>query len=494
MKNLKEYLHNFAGLRLLVIGDVMLDVYVSGSCRRLAPEVSAPVLNAEDREYCLGGAANLAANVAALGATVSIAGVIGDDDAGRRIRAMLNQRGIDTDVLCMDEGRASITKTRFSSGGQTFLRLDEGCELPLDEQTAGHLSQVIAGVWSDYDGVILSDYGKGCLVPAVASKLAALQKYEHKFLAVDSKDATRFRDLRPALLKPNFDEAQALLGRPVTGNRAAELQAAGRELFDKTGAELIFLTLDEAGCLVFENGRFGTAIPAYPVERPQVSGAGDTFTGAVTLALLSGATPAEAADLAAKAAAVVLKKSGTACCAPGELLSLEAGEEKELSKKAILELLERERAAGKKIVFTNGCFDILHSGHVRYLQQARKLGDVLVVGLNRDDSIRRLKGSDRPVNKLADRLEVLSSLACVDFVIPFGSPKDDTPCALIRLVKPDIFVKGGDYKNAVLPEKAVLDQLGSRIAFIPVVNGRSTSAVIKKIAGTQLKSGWITGT
>ncbi|WP_129715852.1 D-glycero-beta-D-manno-heptose 1-phosphate adenylyltransferase [Pedobacter sp. SYP-B3415] len=493
MRNLKEFLRDFAGRRVLVVGDLMLDIYTTGTCRRLAPEVSAPVLNADQHTYYLGGAANLAANVAALGASVSIAGVTGNDTAGRQIREMLVSRGIDVRMLRMADDRTTITKHRFSSGGQTFLRVDEGCELPLDGHHAAHLSANLKQEWPDFDGILLSDYGKGCFVQPVIDQIAACQQDKSLFLAVDSKEAWRFRPLCPSMIKPNFEEAQVLLGREVSKQaRITELQATGAELRERTGAEHVFLTLDESGCMVFSGNQLEAVVPALRVQNPQVSGAGDTFTGAAALALICAATPAEAATIGTQAASVVLTKSGTACCAPAELLAAGAPAGKDLAKNAVLALLEQARAAGKRIVFTNGCFDILHSGHVRYLQQAREMGDLLVVGLNRDDSIRRLKGSDRPVNSLSDRMEVLSSLSCVNYVIPFGSLKDDTPCSLIKQVRPDVFVKGGDYKGAVLPEQPLLEQLGAEIAFIPVVSGRSTSAVIKKIAAAQFRNGWAT--
>jgi D-beta-D-heptose 7-phosphate kinase/D-beta-D-heptose 1-phosphate adenosyltransferase len=262
------------------------------------------------------------------------------------------------------------------------------------------------------------------------------------------------------------------------------LKPYGTHFFRKTNAALIALTLDQDGALFFENGKFVHRNYAPKVKDPNVSGAGDTFISALLLSLISGAAVPIAGEVAATAANIAINKQDTAICHDHELVNmLTAGEKSINMMNQLKQKCRQHRIEGKRIVFTNGCFDILHSGHVNYLRQAREMGDLLIVGINNDQSIKRLKGKDRPINSLENRIEVISALECVDYVVPFGSLNDDTPVNLIKLIRPDVFVKGGDYKNKHLPEERLLKRIGCQIAFVAFVYNQSTTQIINKVQG-----------
>jgi D-beta-D-heptose 7-phosphate kinase/D-beta-D-heptose 1-phosphate adenosyltransferase len=274
-----------------------------------------------------------------------------------------------------------------------------------------------------------------------------------------------------------------LLALPYSSDsRADQLKPFGEHFQKRTNASLVALTMDKDGALFFEKGKFVHRGYARHVSNPNVSGAGDTYISALMLALIAGASLTESAELASAAASIAIARPDTAICQANELLDMVTTNQKYVS---LLSQFKQKcrmyKGEGKRIVFTNGCFDILHSGHVSYLKQAREMGDILIVGLNTDDSIRRLKGSDRPINSLENRIEVLAALESVDYIVPFGNPRDDTPVSLIRLIKPDVFVKGGDYKAKVLPEEKLLRKIGCKIEFLPFVYNQSTTQIINRV-------------
>jgi D-beta-D-heptose 7-phosphate kinase/D-beta-D-heptose 1-phosphate adenosyltransferase len=281
-------------------------------------------------------------------------------------------------------------------------------------------------------------------------------------------------------VKPNFRQALGLLGASDRGGPRPELIAAeGERILAETGARIAAVTLDSEGALVLERGRDPYRTYARREADSRSMGAGDTFAAALALALAAGADTPGAAELASAAAGVVVAKEATACCASDELLAAMTGEGKVIADRdRLAAVLARHREEGRRVVFTNGCFDLLHRGHVTYLSRAKTLGDVLVVGLNSDDSVARLKGPDRPLNPLADRAHVLAALSCVDLVAPFSEP---TPERLLETVRPDVFVKGGDYTRAMLPEAPLVERLGGRVELLPYVEDRSTTGIIERI-------------
>ncbi|WP_333820982.1 D-glycero-beta-D-manno-heptose 1-phosphate adenylyltransferase [Ohtaekwangia sp.] len=476
-------IQQFANKRILVIGDFILDVYLKGVSSRLCPEAPVPVVDVEDRTELLGGAANTACNIAALGAQVSFCSVVGSDAAGRTALELLQRAGIGNGNILMAEDRQTIVKTRVMASNHVLIRYDDGDETPVAAWCEEALLEKIYYTLSTYDAIILSDYNKGVITPRLIEALAAVKNKQPFFIAVDSKRLSFFQPLKPSLIKPNYEEAVRLLDLPPLGHdRAAQLRDYGEDLYMRTGAAITALTLDAEGSLVFKREKFVYKTNAPSIVSPNVSGAGDTYISAFTLACISGASPPEASAIATAAASVAIRKEGTAVCSQKELLMHFDSHEKYIhSINELEDIISVNRQAGRSIVFTNGCFDILHSGHVTYLEKARMMGDILVVGMNTDDSIRRLKGPARPVNALPDRMKVLAGLSCVNYIIPFGAESDDTPISVLEIVKPDVFVKGGDYTEASLPEADTVRKYGGDIAFIPLVPDHSTSIIISRI-------------
>lgn len=470
---------------ILVIGDLILDTYLRGASTRLTPEAPVPVVNITSHTSVLGGAANTAINLRYLGAHVAYVGIVGEDIAGREASALLNKEGVNTFLISCDS-RHTIVKTRVIAGSQLLTRYDEGTERSVEDGCEAQLIKFLENTFADYDAIVIADYDKGMLTDPVINTLERLKAGSNKFIAVDAKRLDRYKRLSPSLVKPNYNEIMQLLHLPeTTVGRAMLLQEMGISIRNITGADVVALTLDEDGALIFQGGAFICHTPAYPVSQLNVSGAGDTYISTFTMACLSGFELCEAAELAAAAAAIVINKADTAWCAKGELLAFFSMHNKYLENiEQLKEVCAIYKSQGRRVIFTNGCFDILHSGHVSYLTRARELGDVLIVGINNDDSIRRLKGSTRPINQLEDRMQVLGGLGAVNHIIPFGDPFDDTPVNLIKAIAPDVFTKGGDYTREGLPEATVVEELGGVVTILPVVPDRSTTSLIRRIHTT----------
>jgi D-beta-D-heptose 7-phosphate kinase / D-beta-D-heptose 1-phosphate adenosyltransferase len=477
-----DYIESFIRPRVLVLGDLMVDTWLKGDSTRLSPEAPVPVVDISSNTSVLGGGANTAANLRHLGAAVTFMSYAGKDDAGAKAAILLEEAGIANRVLVC-ASRSTIVKTRIIAGSQMLTRYDEGTVQPLDEECEDELIALLEKEFVQHDAIVIADYNKGLITPRVIACLEKLQQQQHKFIAIDSKRLPAFRALQPSLVKPNYPEAVQLLDLPQhASNRAKQLAEKGAAVYAVTGAAITALTLDKEGALIFEKDQLCCHIPALQVNTPNVVGAGDTYISAFTLACLAEASAAVAAGIAASAAAVAISKTDTAHCKQGELIAHYT-----VSEKCITDLKQLEnvcniyRAQGKRIVFTNGCFDILHSGHVSYLNRAGELGDVLIIGTNSDDSIKRLKGNDRPINSLSDRMQVLAGLGVVTHIVPFGSAEDkDTPEALIRIVKPHVFAKGGDYKRETLPEAAAVEELGGEVVLVPLVPDKSTTLIIRR--------------
>ncbi len=481
--NYQEAIGRFAGTAVLVIGDIVLDSYLKGTGTRLSPEAPVPVIRIESRTDVAGGAANIAVNLSALGAKVSCLSVIGPDEGGLKAVGILEQHRVDCTGVFRDPRRRTMVKSRVMSQGQILSRFDHGSEDPVTSDTEEALVRYLRGAYDRFDMIMLGDYYRGVISDRVIQSLAALQQRNPGFVAVDSKDLTAFRILRPALVKPNYQEACRILDIPtLISHRDVQFQDKGRLLYDRTGGKVIALTLDADGSIMYEDGEYAYRSFAYPDPAPKVVGAGDTFISALSLSLATGADLPVAAELATAAAAIAVRKDSTAACNRAELVSFFAGQQKVIESPAELKkLCEIYRAQGQKIVFTNGCFDILHSGHMSLLKRSRELGDILIVGVNTDESISRLKGSDRPINTLGDRMEVLCGLSTIDHVVPFGSDGTDQPLALIRAAQPDIYVKGGEYNRETLPETRVIEESGGQIVFLPLMPEHSTTLIINRI-------------
>lgn len=479
----------FQQCSVLVIGDIILDVYLKGASTRLTPEAPVPVVDILSGITALGGAANTAMNLRLLGAEVTFCSIAGQDNKGNKAISMLKAAGVNCVVLQHDS-RSTIVKTRIMAQDRLLLRYDKGTESAISNELEVAFIAALEEHLKYHTAIVIADYNKGLITPAIISYLETACSGDENFIAVDSCRLDCFTNLRPALIKPNYKEAMELLGQQRKNvGRIQQVSELGPELFRKTGATITAITLDEEGAVIFEGPQPAYRCYAHPVSSPQVAGAGDVYISAFTLASLSGADVTTAAELSAAAAAVAISKKTTANCNFQELRAYLAINEKYVQDLQQLEYIsEMYKGQGKKIVFTNGCFDILHNGHVSYLNRSRELGDVLIVGINTDESIRRLKGSTRPINNLADRIEVLAGLGAVDHIIAFGNETDDTPIPVILAVNPHIVTKGDDYTKDQMPEATVVENVGGEIVLIPLLPNRSTSLILNRIHAGKAKS------
>ena len=475
LQSLAALVRCFRGCRCLVIGDAMLDVFERGRAARLAPDAPAPVVTNVQRESSPGGAANVAANLSALGADVTLLTAVGDDAAGDELLENLGEIGVGTEDVLRLPGRKTIVKKRLVADGATLARVDSGDREPLTGAAEEELAEQAAALAEEAAVVVVSDYSGGALTQRVADSLGATG---HRCVLLDSKDLLRLRWKGLAAATPNHLEAQRALGIPVEQDPGrVDAGAVGEALRFEIGAKALAVTLAEAGAVVVDEAR-ASHVEGRRVADPDVNGAGDTFLATFALSLGSGAGPGVAARIGVEAATLAVGRPGTAPVGFRELLQRLPEEAADGGSETLEEDLERVRRFGGKVVFTNGCFDLLHRGHLFLLREARKLGDVLVVGLNSDDSARRVKGPGRPVTLEEDRVELLEALPYVDHVVVFD---EDTPEALIRHLKPDLHVKGGDHAGDHLAEEPAVEELGGEIVFLPLLPGRSASATIEHI-------------
>jgi D-beta-D-heptose 7-phosphate kinase/D-beta-D-heptose 1-phosphate adenosyltransferase len=479
---LQHYVDRFGHLRCLVIGEAILDSYLRGTADRLCREAPVPIVSVQQRENLPGGAANTAVNVACLGAQVEFLSVIGDDLQGHTLRQELIGRGVGTQHLLVQEGRCTLAKHRVLAGGQILIRFDEGHTHPIDRDTERLLAARLSELFHCFDAVIVSDYGYGVLTPDLIATLGHLQASHPTVLVVDSKHLPQYRQVGVTAIKPNYDEVVRLLGSGQSGpfgSRAEWVAAHRKRLLELTGARIAAVTLDTDGAIIIESDGDCYRTYARPVEHSLAVGAGDTFASVLALALAAGAGTHEAAELASAAASIVVCREGTATCSAHELRQhLSTGHKYIPDLHHMAERAQFYHRQGKRIVFTNGCFDILHAGHIAFLNRARALGDVLVVAVNSDRSVRRLKGHGRPINRLQDRVKVLAALDCVDHIVPFD---DDIPTTLICAIKPHVFAKGGNYTRDMLPEARTVEEMGGRVHILPCFEQGSTRTLIERI-------------
>jgi rfaE bifunctional protein kinase chain/domain/rfaE bifunctional protein nucleotidyltransferase chain/domain len=465
-----------------VVGDVMLDGWWHGSIARLCREAPAPVVDISRRIFAPGGAANTAMNLAALGAQVRIAGVVGCDDAGLELRRQLRAAGVNVSHLQEHPGMVTTTKTRISSAGQVLLRFDDVVQrVPQDALTA--LALTLPAALHGQDAVVVCDYGLGALAGPVRSALvtALASRPGAPLTVVDAHDPRPWAVLQPDLATPNAQEAARMLGLALPGgaDRAQFLAARRDELASATGAQAVVVTLDRDGTLLLPTRGDVHRTWARPAAEKQASGAGDTFVAALTVARASTLPLTTSVDLAQAAADVVVHHPGTSVCTSEDLTRyLASFADTALSAEELARHIEGDRAEGRRIVLTNGCFDVLHRGHTRYLNQAKQLGDILVVALNSDESVRRLKGPERPINSVADRAAVIAALSCVDYVTVFDTP---TPIPLIEKIRPEIYAKGGDYTPEMLAETEAVERFGGKVAILDYVPDQSTTGVVQRI-------------
>jgi D-beta-D-heptose 7-phosphate kinase/D-beta-D-heptose 1-phosphate adenosyltransferase len=466
---------------VLVVGDVMCDVYLWGTVHRISPEAPVPVFASTRRHQVLGGAANVAANLRALGCEVRLLGVVGADAAGRHVRELLRCQGIDDATLLEDPARPTTEKTRLVAQQQHVLRLDQESQAPLASDLVAQALQRMQTLLADVDGLVCSDYHKGVCTPSLLEPLFAMARAAGKPIIVDPKVRDFSRYTGATVLTPNLAEVEQASGHPVADPTA--LAHAAETLLHQSQAQALLVTRGKDGMSLFHPPHEPVHIPAQAREVFDVTGAGDTGVATFSMALLSGLSLLEAARLANTAAGVVVGKVGTAVISPEELRTAlrEDGvgsAHKILPADALAMVLQQRQRCGETVVFTNGCFDLLHVGHVQYLQRARALGGCLVVGLNDDASVRLLKGQRRPLLPQQERARILAALGCVDYITIFS---DATPLSLIRLLRPDVLVKGGDHTPEAVVGHDIVEAYGGRVCIMPYVEGVSTTEIIGHI-------------
>jgi D-beta-D-heptose 7-phosphate kinase/D-beta-D-heptose 1-phosphate adenosyltransferase len=461
---------------VVVVGDLMLDRYWHGDTARISPEAPVPVVKVEQLEDRVGGACNVALNIASLGAGASLVGVVGRDEAAQSLSERLHSAGIHTDFQeSLD--KPTITKLRVISRHQQLLRLDFEESFNSDD-TDQVLAKALA-LLPKASVLVLSDYAKGVLREP-QTLIAEARKNGIRIL-VDPKGDDFTRYAGATLLTPNMGEFEAVVG--VCANER-ELVSKGLELLKDVHLEALLITRGEQGMTLLRSDHPALHLPARAREVFDVTGAGDTVIAVLASALAAGETLPDAMTLANLAAGIVVGKLGTATISGPELrraVFLERGSERGVvNDEQLLVDVADARAQGERIVFTNGCFDILHAGHVGYLEQARKLGDRLIVAVNADESVKKLKGAGRPINPENRRMAVLAGLEAVDWVLCFA---DDTPERLLELIKPDILVKGGDYGKEEVVGWEIVEGYGGEVRALDFLDDCSTTAIVEKIQG-----------
>lgn len=487
MTELSVLAERVAGLRdkaVLCIGDAMLDRFIYGAVERISPEAPIPVLRIEREAAMLGGAGNVVRNLVALGASPTFVAVVGDDDPGREVGRLLGEHaGIDP-CLVVEAGRQTTIKTRFFASSQQLLRADRETSAPLAAASRAQVLDRAKGLIERSGCVVLSDYGKGVLCVPVPAELINAARAVGTPVVVDPKGTDYSRYRGATVLTPNRKELHEATGMSVDGDDA--IVAACRRLIDTCGIGAVLATRSQDGMtLVTADGQVHH-LPAEAREVFDVSGAGDTVVATLAAALASGASLLDGARLANVAAGIVVAKVGTAVAYADEVVAalhhdeLLLGENKVAGWDGAADLVEVWHRKGERVGFTNGCFDLLHPGHISLLTQARAACDRLVVGLNSDASVARLKGPTRPVQSEAARATVLASLAMVDLVVIFG---EDTPLDLIRRLRPDVLVKGADYTVETVVGAADVIGWGGKVVLADLVAGQSTTSTIKKMNG-----------
>lgn len=481
---LAQVVNGFSDKRILCVGDIMLDRYVYGTVERVSPEAPIPVLCETHETTMLGAVGNVARNVVALGGEAVVISVVGDDDSARILKRLIaEQRNIFADLLTMVDRKTTV-KTRYVAKGQQLLRTDKEEVAQLDDQNRAKFLEAVASEIEHVDALVLSDYAKGSLTAELIEKIFQLAISHKKPIIADPKNLDLSIYRGATILKPNASELMVAFNLPC-GNDI-EADALLKQAKSKLDVNAILVTRAEQGMSMIDTKLNVSHIREHTPEVVDVSGAGDTASAALGLALAAGASIEQAMAIANKTCNVVVSKIGTACVYADELLQVLQTEEFRTAEAkvqpfgAAIDIVQRWREKGAKIGFTNGCFDLLHAGHVSLLSQARAQCDRLIVGLNTDSSIKRQKGEDRPINSEAARAVVLGSLKDVDLVVFFD---DDTPIKLIEAIKPDILIKGQDYTVETVVGSEFVMSYGGKVFLAELAPELSTTRTIERIRG-----------
>ena len=477
VSSLLAILDRYPGMHVWVVGDLMLDEYVMGAVERISPEAPVPVVRVRDTEHRLGGAANVARQVAALGASVSLAGMIGEDATGDDFLRLCRASNIDTRAVVQLPGQRTTRKLRVLGHSQQLLRLDWEDVRPCTPQTMVRMVSKLAE-GARPQAIILSDYAKGVLTPETIASVIALRGDAPVVVDPKHRDFTRYRGA--TTITPNLRELEAAAGETLDVHDTVAIAAAARPVAQAAGLEAMVVTLGDRGMLVVPVQGPDIAVPAIQRAVYDVTGAGDTAISVLALSLAARAPLHEAAQLANAAAGVSVGQIGAVAVDASSIRDALAArpDGKILTRDDLVARAATWRMAGKRVVFTNGCFDLLHAGHLSLLSQAAKLGDILVLAINSDASVRRLKGPERPLVPQEDRAAVLAALGFVDAVTIFD---EDTPLEVLQSLRPHVLVKGGDYRLDQVVGRELLEASGGRVVLVPLTPEKSTTALVERI-------------
>ncbi|MDC9727386.1 MAG: D-glycero-beta-D-manno-heptose-7-phosphate kinase [Candidatus Thioglobus sp.] len=462
--------------KLLVIGDLMIDHYLWGSCERISPEAPVQVVNVKSESAVLGGAGNVINNLNALGAQVDVISVVGGCEISDELKKLLNNINVSSKYLITQKDRITSKKSRIIAAQQQVVRYDRESTDEISSESQKLILTSFKSIINNYDGVLLSDYGKGVLTFELTQAIITLANKNDKKVLIDPKGLDYSKYKGAYLLTPNKKEASEATQINIKDD--ASLTQAITQLKDECDLDVSLITLSEDGVAIYDNDL--RTRPTVAREVFDVTGAGDTVLASLGFALAYGYEIDDAVEFSNLAAGVVVGKIGSATASLNEIIEYESSLNKSTSDEhiktlsEIAALSEELKARSKKIIFTNGCFDILHAGHVRYLETAKSYGDVLILGLNSDRSVKALKGEGRPINTQMDRAYILAALEAVDYVVVFDK---DTPYELIEAIKPHVLVKGGDYEGKEVIGQDIADEL----KLVQFVDGKSTTKTIEKI-------------
>jgi len=467
--------------KILVIGDLILDEYIWGGVSRISPEAPVPILETRSENLALGGAANVANNLVGLGCEVHLCGAIGQDEKGDKLLKTIHDRSIQTEGIFRFVHRPTTTKIRIIAHNQQILRVDKEDNRPITEETEKKLIQYINQVIPTMDGVICSDYHKGILTEKVIKAVMRKAQKSEKAVIVDPKNSDFSLYKGATVITPNLREVASSV--PIKIKDQEDLGRAAEYLLNLTKAQAILITQGKDGMSLYKSKEKLISIPTVAKEVFDVTGAGDTVISVFSMAMFVGFDYQEAAWLSNMAASVVVGKVGTAVVTLEEINEFLQEEmlrtsHTVLGLEELKKIISMAKSTDKKVVFTNGCFDLIHGGHIEFLQKAKSLGDILVVGLNTDQSVKKLKGENRPIKNERERANILSALKYIDYITMFN---ETTPEKLIREIRPDILVKGDDYKIDEVVGREIVEGYGAKVELIPIVKGHSTTGTLEQI-------------
>jgi D-beta-D-heptose 7-phosphate kinase/D-beta-D-heptose 1-phosphate adenosyltransferase len=480
-RDVESLFNSAAGVNVLVVGDLMLDEYLWGRAERISPEAPVQVVEVNREDLRLGGAGNVINNLVALGCRVVACSVIGGDDNGSLLQRAFTGKGVDISGLFEDPMRTTSRKTRVVAANQQIVRIDRETREPISAEFEERILRFIDERQGDLKAILISDYDKGVLTGRTLRGIIATARSAGIPVLVDPKGNDFGKYSGASILTPNRKEAEIAAQVPIKDDDG--LNQAAQLILNNVDIDALLITRSEKGMSLFVHEAGPLHIPTVAREVFDVTGAGDTVLSMLGLAVACGRSYAEAARLANVAAGIAVGKVGTSTVSPQEIIDAVGHGHRDTESKiknldVLAGIVNYARGAGKRVVFTNGCFDLLHAGHVKYLQKARSFGDMLVLGLNSDASVRRLKGDKRPLIGETERAHILAALDCIDYLVIFD---DDTPLRVIEALRPDILAKGGDYTLDGVVGREIVESYGGRVELVEFVDGRSTTNIIEKI-------------